>query len=110
MSYQTKTPPIRFALTVEQFNKILGTLYVNEIVEVSTNGFSSKAKKLKEKLLKYSVPLIEDGNNGVQVGFFASEVQDIILQLLVRITPFNNDIDFYSMLLEAKCRKVVDNS
>lgn len=106
MPHQTKTPPIKCALTVEQFNKLVGILYVNEMVEVSTNSFSNNAKKLKEKLLKYSIPFTDGNDNGVQVGFFVNEVQELVLQLLVRVTPFNNDIDFYSILLESRKTKI----
>jgi len=106
MSYQTKTPPIKCALTTEQFNKLVGILYVNEMIEISTDSFSSNARKLKEKLLKYSIPFTDGDETGVQVGFFANEAQELIYQLLVRVTPFNNDIDFYSILLESKKQNV----
>ena len=55
MAYSKRIPPIKIKLNINEFNKL------NEILENITNSdnefYSKKSVKLKEKLLRYSVPI-----------------------------------------------------
>ena len=64
----------------------------------------SLPKKLKDKILTYSVPKEkdEDGIEYVDIRFYTKEASDMIWQLLSTTDRVNEDIDYYSILLKNK--------
>lgn len=107
MAYQDKTPPIRLDLDKSFFNLMLEILNKNE--GVTTNSINDRAKRLKDKLLRYTRPYdLEDGNNAARVAFFNREASEMIDQLLVFVA-LNSDmeieLDYYSVLLKIREEK-----
>lgn len=99
MSFQKRTPGIKLTLDKMLFNQLINALDFNIKVNVEDENLSLIANKLKEKLLKYSVPRIsDDGVELVDVRFFPNEAADMIWQLLV-LSDKNNEADYYSILL-----------
>ena len=63
--------------------------------------FSMVAEKLKNKLLKYSVPRKNEENiDFVDVRFFPNEAGNMIEQLLLRIDKKEMKEDFFSLLIK----------
>lgn len=105
MAFQSKTPPIKLTLDESFYNLLIETLQKNESIEIDSTG--EKAIKLKEKLLKYSVPYTDEETNKniVRLAFFPSEASNLIDQLLI-FTAVNVDLelntDYYSVLKKVR--------
>ena len=104
MVWENKIPSVKLILGRNLFNKLLGTLEFNENLKIEEENFSGVAKKLKDKILTYSVPKEkdEDGIEYVDIRFYTKEASDMIWQLLSTTDRVNEDIDYYSILLKNK--------
>ena len=101
MAYKTKTPPIRIVLNVDGFNSLIEYLTLSE--QDIDNEMSKKAIKIKEKLLKYTVPFETDTNEQkVDIRFFVNEVVDLITILVNSTLLANVSADYYSVLLKVR--------
>lgn len=99
MPYSTRKPSVQLTIDTDFFNKLVSILNFNNATNIDDENFSAVAEKLKNKLLRYSVPRInDDGKEFVDVRFFPNEAGDIIWQLLA----WGNDIeiqeDYFSIL------------
>lgn len=104
MAFQSKTPPIKLIIDNNFYNLMLEILTRNEKVENLSVG--EKSKKLKEKLLKYSIPFESEKEESLtKVGFFNSEATEMIQQLLVYLA-LNEKLEittnYYSVLLKLR--------
>ena len=101
MSWQTRDPSVKISLDKELFNILVGILDFNSQIKLDDESFSNTANKLKDKLLTYSVPRINDnGEEYVDIRFFPNEASDMIWQLLIRNESLDdNTKDFYSILI-----------
>ena len=104
MAWENKIPSVKLILGRNLFNKLLGILEFNENLKIEDENFSGVAKKLKDKILTYSVPKEKDeeGIEYVDIRFFTKEASDMIWQLLSTTDRVNEDIDYYSQLLKNK--------
>ena len=104
MAWENKIPSVKLILGRNLFNKLLGTLEFNENLKIEEENFSGVAKKLKDKILTYSVPKEkdEDGIEYVDIRFYTKEASDMIWQLLSTTDRVNENIDYYSILLKNK--------
>lgn len=109
MSWQSKSPSIRLSIDKSLFNKLMSVLDFNISLNVEEENFSSTAGKLKEKLMTYSVPRIneEDNTEFVDVRFFPNEAGNMIWQLLARTSSYIENEDYYNVLKEN--RKKLEN-
>lgn len=99
MSFQKRTPGIKLTLDKMLFNQLINSLDFNIKVNVEDENLSLIASRLKEKLLKYSVPRVSDDElEFVDVRFFPNEAADMIWQLLL-LSDKNSETDYYSILL-----------
>lgn len=99
MPFQKRMPGIKLTLDRMLFNQLINALDFNINLNVEDENLSMIASKLKDKLLKYSVPRVSDDNlEFVDVRFFPNEAADMIWQLLV-LSDKNNEADYYSILL-----------
>ena len=75
--------------------------------DLENNNFVETARRLKEKILTYSVPRTDEetGETYVDVRFFPNEASGIIYQLLVTNRPKDDIEDYYSILLENRSKK-----
>ena len=99
MTHQTRKPSVQLTIDTDFFNKLVSILNLNNATNIEDENFSSVAEKLKNKLLRYSVPRVNDeGKEFVDVRFFPNEAGDMIWQLLA----WGNDIeiqeDYFSIL------------
>lgn len=109
MSWQSKSPSIRLSIDKNLFNKLMSVLDFNISLNIEEETFSSTASKLKEKLMTYSVPRIneEDNTEFVDVRFFPNEAGNMIWQLLSRASSYIENEDYYNVLKEN--RKKLEN-
>lgn len=100
MAHQSRIPSVKLTLDKDLFNQLINILDYNSKLDINEENFSIIANRLKEKLLKYSVPRINDENiEFVDVRFFPSEASDMIWQLLLRAEKHEVTSDYYSMLI-----------
>ena len=100
MAYQTRKPPIRIVVNIEQFNKLVEL--VNRYSKVDDERTSKYAEKMKEKLLRYSVPHTEeDGTETIDIRFFNNEAQDVIYYLMNSL-EINVETNYYEVLLKVR--------
>ena len=98
-----KTPSIRLTLNKALFNKLLSILDNNINLEIENSDISKIAEKMKEKLLTYSVPrLDEDNTEFVDVRFYPNEASNMIYQILVSNNKEDKNDDYYSILINQK--------
>lgn len=109
MSWQSKSPSIRLSIDKSLFNKLISVLDFNISLKIEEENLSSTASKLKEKLMIYSVPRIneEDNTEFVDVRFFPNEAGNMIWQLLSRVSSYIENEDYYNVLKEN--RKKIEN-
>ena len=100
MAWQNRKPSIKVSLDKDLFNKLIGVLDLNIELNVDDEEFSLIANKLKDKLLTYSVPKVNDkGEEYVDIRFFPNEASDMIWQLLIRNESIDDTEDFYAILI-----------
>jgi len=106
MPHQTRIPSVQLSLCNNLFNQLVGILDFNIKMNIEDEKFSTTAEKLKNKLLMYSVPRINDENvEFVDVRFFPNEASDMIWQLLLRAEKNDISEDFYVKLIENRENK-----
>ena len=103
MAYSKRTPSIKITVDIEVFNSLVERLVRNSQLNVDSNDFSNEAERLKEKLLTYSVPRInEDESEIIDIRFFPNEASMLIEQLLVSSIPEEIETDYYSVLVKVR--------
>lgn len=100
MAFQTRKPPVRIVVNIEQYNKLVEL--VNRNSQVNDERTSTYATKMKEKLLRYSVPHTnEDGSISIDIRFFNNEAQDIIYYL-IGMLDIESTTNYYEVLLKVR--------
>ena len=102
MSYSKRIPPIKINLDVDNFNKLIEIL--NNIIDCDNEYISEKSIKLKDKLLRFSVPTTNEKNtNIVDIRFYNNEMVDMFYILFygIKDTVFI-ETDYYDMLLRIR--------
>jgi len=106
MAHQTRMPSVKLTLDKGLFNQLISVLDYNIKLKVDSENFSVIASKLKEKLLHYSVPRINDKDEEfVDVRFFPNEASDMIWQLLLRADKNEAVEDFFTILISTRENK-----
>ena len=99
MPYSTRKPSVQLTIDTDFFNKLVSILNFNNATNIEDENFSAVAEKLKNKLLRYSVPRVNDeGKEFVDVRFFPNEAGDMIWQLLAWGNDINIEEDYFSIL------------
>lgn len=93
--FKSKTPPVKLVFSKDNYNKLIQILSLNEISY--DEKLSLASKKLKEKLLTYSVPKEDDGMINVDVRFYINEAALIIEQLMY---AFKDEIEIEADYVE----------
>ena len=100
MAYRKRIPPIAVELTTTKYNLLMGYLSsINDEEQRVT------AEKLKEKLLKYSIPCITESDTFILVRFFNQEIVQLINLLINKINTEESSINYYEILLENRNKK-----
>lgn len=102
MPYPTRTPAIKLRLGIEIFNSLLERLNIDSALK-SDDKVIDKSSKLKEKLLRYSVPRsFENGIVMIDIRLFPNEASFLLERLLETKTPEEISVDYYSVLLKVR--------
>lgn len=101
MPYQKRIPPVKVELTIERFN------YLIEILTRYSSDENERIKtlstKLKEKLLRYSIPReTEEHETFIDIRFYPNEASDIIYMLIVNAEEISVETNYYEMLLNTR--------
>lgn len=97
MSYQKRIPPIRLFIDKDQFNKIIQILSTKN--ESLSEELKSKSLKLKEKLLRYSIPRNDDKEElKVDIRFYPNEAEDLLYLLVNNFEDIEILQDYYAEL------------
>ena len=66
MAFQTKKPPIRIMVDIDTFNNLVELVSI--VVQEGDERNSKYAEKMKDKLLKYSIPRVdENGETNIDI-------------------------------------------
>lgn len=98
MPYSKKImPPVALSMDKSFFNLLVEVLTVNE--KLTLEHEKETATQLKEKLLTYTVPKVdEEKNEIVDIRFFEKEASNMIWQLLINCLHLESKTDYYSQL------------
>lgn len=100
MAYQTRRPPVRTVVSIEKFNSLVEL--VSNLTEQGDDRYSKLAERMKEKLLRYSVPRTnEDGETSIDIRFFTNEAEELIHFLLAGL-DIKTDTNYYEVLLKVR--------
>ena len=102
MAYSKRIPPIKIKLNINEFNKL------NEILENIINSdnelYSKKSSKLKEKLLRYSVPIINENEEiKVDIRLYNNEIVDLFYILFYGIEDMISvETNYFNVLMQVR--------
>lgn len=95
-NYSNRIPPVKLVLSKDNFNSFMN--FLSEIEKSEDKNISDDAKLIKKKLLKYSIPKIDEkGNSIVDIRFYVNESSIVINQFIQTLEMFN-EVDYYSVL------------
>ncbi len=102
MAYSKRIPPIKLKLNIEEFNKLVDML--NNMTEYKDESISTKSAKLKDKLLRYSVPLTtDDGKTIIDIRCYQNEIIDLFYILFYGIRDcITVETNYYEVLVKAR--------
>lgn len=108
MAYSKRIPPIKIKLNVDEFNKLVEVL--NNMIDYENERIAQKSSKMKDKLLRYSVPLTEeDGTEMVDMRFYNNEITDLFYVLFYGIeNMISIETNYYDVLVRVR-EKIKEN-
>ncbi len=108
MPYQKRIPPVKVDLSIERFNCLVEILTRYETTD--NEQIKELATKLKDKLLRYSIPrTTEEQEEFVDVRFYPNEASDIIYILLANVDDIQIETNYYEVLLKVREKQKVIN-
>lgn len=102
MAFQKRIPPIKIKLNVDEFNKLIEIL--SNMTNEKDENISNKSSKLKDKLLRYTVPITENDENTVlDIRFYNNEITDLFYILFYRIKDMISvETDYFDVLIKVR--------
>ncbi len=102
MPYSRRIPPIKIKLTVNNFNKLVEVL--NNMIDYENERIAQKSSKMKDKLLRYSVPITEeDGTEMVDMRFYNNEITDLFYILFYGLEDIISiETNYYDVLVRVR--------
>ena len=101
MAYSKRIPPIKIKLNVIEFNKLVEVL--NNMIDYEDENISKKSSKMKDKLLRYSVPITEeDGTEIVDMRFYNNEMVDLFMIFFFGVGDIDIHTNFYDVLVRVR--------
>lgn len=95
MTYSKRIPPLKVELTTSRFNCL-----VEFLENIDDEEKRETAIKLKEKLLKYSIPVITESDTLVAVRFFNQEIVQLSHLLIDNVINNDEVTNYYEILIE----------
>lgn len=100
MAFQTRKPPVRIMVDIERFNSLVELVSI--VAERGEERKSQYAQKMKDKLLRYSIPRTdENGETTIDIRFFNNEAQDLI-SFLVATLDIRTETNYYEVLTKVR--------
>lgn len=102
MAYSKRIPPIKIKLEVDEFNKLVEVL--NNMIDYENERIAQKSSKMKDKLLRYSVPITEeDGTEMVDMRFYNNEITDLFYILFYGIeNMISIETNYFDVLVRVR--------
>ena len=102
MAYSKRIPPIKIKLKVDEFNKLVEVL--NNMIDYENERIAQKSSKMKDKLLRYSVPITEeDGTEMVDMRFYNNEITDLFYILFYGLEDIISiETNYYDVLVRVR--------
>lgn len=110
MAYSKRIPPIKIKLKVNEFNKLVEVL--NNMIDYENERIAQKSSKMKDKLLRYSVPITEeDGTEIVDMRFYNNEITDLFYILFYGIEDMISiETNYFDVLVRVREKIKEDKS
>ena len=110
MAYSKRIPPIKIKLKVDEFNKLVEVL--NNMNDYENERIAQKSSKMKDKLLRYSVPITEeDGTEMVDMRFYNNEITDLFYILFYGIEDMISiETNYFDVLVRVREKIKEDKS
>lgn len=106
MAFSKRTPPVKILVDINKFNLLVQT--ISNYMLIEDDKIKNTASKLKEKIMRYSVPYEnEEQEKMIDIRFFISEIEDLTNIFLFGINSLKIESDYYNELI--KNRKLVSN-
>lgn len=101
MAYSSKIPSLKVKTSIDSFNKLV------EVLSIQSNcideNIVKKSMKLKDKLLKYSIPKNENEEEFVDIRFYQNELLDLFHILFDSMKDdIEYETNYYNLLLESR--------
>ena len=101
MAYSKRIPPIKIKLNVDDYNKLVQIL--DNMIDCGNEYYSNKCSKMKDKLLRYSVPFKEeDGTEIVDMRFYNNEMVDLFMIFFFGVGDIDIHTNFYDVLVRVR--------
>jgi len=105
MGHSDRKPPVALEVDKSFFNVLIQVLVQNE--EIKVDDTHERAKELKDKLLRYSIPYPDKERGGkyydmVSIRFFPREASEMLWQLALGYIEIEPKADYYSVLVKVR--------
>ena len=102
MAYSKRIPPIKIKLSIDEFNKVVEVLNIQS--ENKDENLANKSSKLKDKMLRYSVPITnENEDTVVDIRFYQNEILDIFYIIFDGIKEdISVETDYFNVLIKVR--------
>lgn len=101
MAYSKRIPPIKIKVDIRSFNFLVEILSIH--AEREDEVLAKKSSKMKDKLLRYSVPFeTEEKGTLIDIRFYPNEAEDLIYILFNSIDEFEVNTNYYEVLLKVR--------
>ncbi len=102
MAYSKRIPPIKVKLNVEDFNKLIETL--ENMIDCDNEYYSNKSSKIKDKLLRYSVPINDENEETkVDIRLYNNEIVDLFYILFYGIEDMISvETNYFDVLMQVR--------
>ena len=101
MPYQKRIPPVKVELSIEKFNLLVEML--TRYTQMSDERVAQLATKMKDKLLRYSIPRTEEGQDTkVDIRFYPNEASEIIYMLIYNVDDLDISANYFEVLQKVR--------
>lgn len=102
MAYSKRIPPIKIKLNINEFNKLNEIL--ENIINFDNELYSKKSSKLKEKLLRYSVPIKNENEEiKVDIRLYNNEIVDLFYIIFYGIEDMISvETNYFDVLMQVR--------
>lgn len=103
--FASKTPPVKVVVDKQYFNMLIQVLTKIEKIEEDERELD-RVKKLKEKILTYSIPREENGMTLIDMRFFVNEASTLINKLMFLFEEnIEIEADYFEVLQKVRAAK-----